>query len=89
MHDQARVDAILAAYPRDESSLVMVLQDIQSELRYLPCHALERVAEVLDVPRSRVFSVLQRCTNRSRGRLRALRLSNSDRAATRSGSAAR
>jgi NADH:ubiquinone oxidoreductase subunit E len=57
MHDQAQVDAILAAYPPDESSLVMVLQAIQAELRYLPCYALERVAEVLDVPRSRVFSV--------------------------------
>ncbi len=57
MHERAQVDAILAAYPRDESSLVMVLQDIQAELRYLPCCALERVAEALDVPRSRVFSV--------------------------------
>jgi len=35
----------------------MVLQEVQAQLRYLPCYALERVAEVLDVPRSRVFSV--------------------------------
>ncbi|MFH0902453.1 MAG: NAD(P)H-dependent oxidoreductase subunit E, partial [Pseudomonadota bacterium] len=39
------------------SSLVMVLQDIQSEFNYLPCEALEMVAAALSVPRSRVFSV--------------------------------
>ena len=58
MHpDLTKVDAILGRYPRDESSLVMVLQDIQAELRYLPCEALERVARELDLPASRVFSV--------------------------------
>ena len=56
-HDYAPVEGILARYPRDESSLVMVLQDVQAHYRYLPCEALERVAEVLAVPRSRVFSV--------------------------------
>ncbi len=52
-----RVEAILDRYPKDESSLVMVLQDIQSEFRFLPCEALEEVAERLSLPRSRVFSV--------------------------------
>jgi len=55
--DLARVDAILARYPADESSLVMVLQDVQSAFNYLPCHALERVAERLALPRTSVFSV--------------------------------
>jgi len=58
MHpDLAKVETILDRYPRDESSLVMVLQDIQSEFRFLPCEALERVADQLAIPRSRVFSV--------------------------------
>jgi NADH-quinone oxidoreductase subunit E len=58
MHvDLAKVDEILAAYPRAEASLVMVLQDIQTAFRFLPCEALSRVAEHLDVPPSRVFSV--------------------------------
>jgi len=58
MHpDRAQVEAILGRYPRDESSLVMVLQDIQAEFRFLPCEALEQVAQELCVPRSRVFSV--------------------------------
>ncbi len=56
-HDLSRLDEILARYPRGESSLVMVLQDIQSEYNYLPCEALERVAVELEVPRTRVFSV--------------------------------
>ena len=37
MHvDLGKVDEILDAYPREESSLVMVLQDIQSAFRFLP-----------------------------------------------------
>jgi len=56
-HDLSRLDDILARYPKDESSLVMVLQDIQSEYNFLPCEALERVASELSVPRTRVFSV--------------------------------
>ncbi len=58
MHlDLAKVDAILDRHPKDESSLVMVLQDVQSEFRYLPGEALERVADTLAVPRATVFSV--------------------------------
>ncbi len=56
-HDLTKVDEILSRYPRDEASLVMVLQDIQAQFRFLPCEALERVADQLDIPRSRVFSV--------------------------------
>lgn len=58
MHlDLQQVDKILDRYPRDESSLVMVLQDVQAEFNYLPCEALEHVANKLAIPRSRVFSV--------------------------------
>lgn len=52
----ATVDAILDRYPRDEAALVMVLQDVQAALSYLPCEALERVADRLGIPRARVFS---------------------------------
>jgi NADH-quinone oxidoreductase subunit F len=55
--DLSQVDTILERYPLDESSLVMVLQDVQSTFNFLPCEALERVAHRLAVPRSRVFSV--------------------------------
>lgn len=56
-HDLSALDGILARYPQDASSLVMLLQDIQDTYNYLPCEALEQVAETLGVPRSQVFSV--------------------------------
>lgn len=56
-HDPAEVRGILERYPRDASSLVMLLQDIQDTYNHLPCEALEQVAAALAVPRSQVFSV--------------------------------
>ena len=41
----------------DESSLIQILLDIQKELHWLPPEALERVAERLQVPLSRVQHV--------------------------------
>ncbi len=56
-NDLAKVDGILDRYGRDQASLVMVLQDIQSEFRYLPPEAMQHVAEALDIPSARVFAV--------------------------------
>lgn len=53
----SRLEPILSAYPAREDSLIQVLQDVQRTFRYLPCEVLERVAERLDVPLARVFSV--------------------------------
>ena len=50
------VDDILLRYPRDPSSLIMVLQDLQVELNHLPDDAIAAVAERLGVPRSRIYS---------------------------------
>ncbi len=41
----------------EESSLIQILLDIQKELHWLPREALERVAEKLQVPMSRVLHV--------------------------------
>jgi NADH-quinone oxidoreductase subunit F len=54
--DLSGVDTILERYPRGESALVMVLQDVQTQYAYLPCEALEHIADRLGVPRTRVFS---------------------------------
>lgn len=51
------LEHILSRYPKEPSSLVMVLQDVQSELGYLPADALREVSVGLGVPRSRVYSV--------------------------------
>jgi len=55
--DTAPVAAILERYPAAEPSLIQVLQDVHRAYNYLPCDVLERVAEALDVPLARVFSV--------------------------------
>ncbi len=51
------LENIFSRYPKEPSSLVMVLQDVQSELGYLPAEALGEVSTRLGVPRSRVYSV--------------------------------
>jgi NADH-quinone oxidoreductase subunit E len=52
-----RIDAIMERHGFDSSRLVGILQDIQRELRYLPQDALRHVADRLDVPLPRVYSV--------------------------------
>jgi NADH-quinone oxidoreductase subunit E len=55
--DQAKTDQILEGYPHEEASLIQVLQDVQRAYNYLPCDVLQKVAETLDVPLAKVFSV--------------------------------
>jgi NADH-quinone oxidoreductase subunit E len=52
-----KLDAIFKQYPREEASLIMVLQEVQEKLNWLPPEALDRVAEELKVPRARVQGV--------------------------------
>lgn len=56
-HDLSKLPGIFARHPQDASSLIMILQDIQKEYRYLPCEALKETAVRLQVPLSKVFSV--------------------------------
>jgi NADH-quinone oxidoreductase subunit E len=55
--DLAAVNRILAAHPHERRSLIMILQDVQREFRYLPRAALEHVATTLAVPRAQVFQL--------------------------------
>ena len=55
--DLALTDEILGRYPLEEPSLIQVLQDVHRAYNYLPCDVLLKVAEALDVPLGRVFSV--------------------------------
>jgi NADH-quinone oxidoreductase subunit E len=55
--DTMPLAAILERYPAAEPSLIQVLQDVHRAYNYLPCDVLEKVAEALDVPLARVFSV--------------------------------
>jgi len=55
--DLSTTEEILAHYPHEEPSLIQVLQDVHRAYNYLPCDVLVRVAEVLEVPLAKVFSV--------------------------------
>jgi NADH-quinone oxidoreductase subunit E len=55
--DLSKAEAILAEYPAEEPALIQVLQDVHRAYNYLPCDVLEKVAEALDVPLAKVFSV--------------------------------
>ena len=49
-----RVDEIIEKYQGEASYLIQILLDIQSENRWLPSEALNRVSEKLAVPVSRI-----------------------------------
>jgi NADH-quinone oxidoreductase subunit E len=53
----AKINLILDRYNRQESSLIMVLQDVQEEFRYLPTEALLEVARGLGLPQAKIFGV--------------------------------
>jgi len=55
--DSAALEGILAHYPAAEPSLIQVLQDVHRAYNYLPCDVLVKVADALDVPLAKVFSV--------------------------------
>ncbi len=52
--DKNRVDEIIDAHNADPSHLIQVLLDIQAENNWLPREALERIAERLQVPMTRI-----------------------------------
>lgn len=52
--ERERVDQIIDKHNGEASSLIQILLDIQSENNWLPSEALERVAERLQVPFTRI-----------------------------------
>ena len=55
--DLTLTEEILGRYPATEPALIQVLQDVHRAYNYLPCDVLERVAEALEVPLAKVYSV--------------------------------
>ena len=55
--DLSVAEGILGGYPAEEPALIQILQDVHRAYNYLPCDVLERVAEALDMPLAKVFSV--------------------------------
>lgn len=54
---KGKVKGVLQKYQHDNSLLVDILQDIQTETGYLPKEVLEETAKGLGIPLSRVYSV--------------------------------
>ena len=52
-----KADEVIAVYGRKPASLIPIMQDIQSEYRYLPVELLNYVADEIGVTRSRAYSV--------------------------------
>jgi len=55
--DARMVETILQRHPKDQSSIIQVMLDIQNELYYLPRDVLNYVSEYLNVPLSRVYNL--------------------------------
>jgi NADH:ubiquinone oxidoreductase subunit E len=55
--DSKKVDAIVDEYGCNRDSLISILQDVQSEYRYLPEDMLRQVAKRLELPLIQVYGV--------------------------------
>ena len=53
----AKVEQIVENYDCEPSNLIAIMQEIQTEFNYLSEAALEKIAEMLEIPISRVYSV--------------------------------
>jgi NADH:ubiquinone oxidoreductase subunit E len=55
--DPAVVEVILDRYGRDPGFLIPMLQDLQTELGYLPAQTLRTVSRILEIPLSQCYAV--------------------------------
>jgi NADH-quinone oxidoreductase subunit E len=55
--DLSKVDNIITANNNDDTAILAILQDIQSEFNYLPREAMKRVSIKLNVPLGKVSSL--------------------------------
>jgi NADH-quinone oxidoreductase subunit E len=55
--DAQIIDSILQRHPKDPSSIIQVMLDIQNELYFLPRDVLNYISTYLDVPPSRIYSL--------------------------------
>ena len=56
--DNDKIDQIIDKYPREPSSLIQVLLEIQKENRWLPKEVLRRVSEKIKVPLNRIQHIV-------------------------------
>ena len=56
-NQNTKIDSIIRQHRNDPANLIMILQDIQAELNYLPSEAVKLVSEKLHLPQSQIYSV--------------------------------
>ncbi len=52
-----KIDEMIGRYSQDKSALIQVLQDVQTEFKYLPKEALEYISTKLNLPLSHTYHV--------------------------------
>lgn len=55
--NQEKIDEIVSSFPREKSSILAIMQDIQKEFNYLPREGMVKIADHVNVPFSRVYSM--------------------------------
>ena len=56
-YDVSKVDGIIEAYGSEPSRVIQMLQDVQSEFRYIPKEAVRRLSETLGISESRIYHI--------------------------------
>lgn len=56
-YDKIAVDKIIDIHRGEESRVIAMLQDVQSQFRYLPKEAIERLSEMLNIPEPRIYHI--------------------------------
>lgn len=51
------IDRLIEKHRHEESALIGIMQDVQKELNYLPQSILLKLAQRLDIPLSRIYSI--------------------------------
>jgi len=56
-YDVSQVDAVINAYNKKPSSIILMLQDIQTRFRNIPREAVRRLSDALDIPESQIYHI--------------------------------
>jgi len=55
--DLEAIHGIIEKHGHEESSIIAILQDIQSTVNYLPQKALREISKSMDIPLSRIYAI--------------------------------
>jgi NADH-quinone oxidoreductase subunit E len=57
-YDVAQVDEVIKSYGAKPSSIILMLQDIQTRFRYIPREAVRRLGDVLGIPEAQIYHIV-------------------------------